>query len=87
MRGNRQQGVCWEVEARWALVRVSHQQLQVSLSGFEYLRVRVSQVFCVVQVGDGEVDSKRHQERNCSCNGKDSKMRPVLSQAWADGGS
>ena len=49
---------CWEAEARWALVWVSHQQLQVFLSVFEYLRVRVSQVFCVLQVGDGEVDSK-----------------------------
>ena len=37
--------------------------------------------------GDGEVDSKRHQERNCSCSGWESKMRPVLSQARAEGGS
>lgn len=46
---------------------LSHQVLQVSLSGIEYLRARVSHVLCVVQVGDGEVDGKRHQERNCSC--------------------
>lgn len=44
--------------------------LQVSLSGTEYLRARVFHVLCVVQVGDGEVDSKRHQERDCSCGGR-----------------
>ena len=60
VRGNKTAG-CWEAEARWALVWISHQQLQVSLSVFEYLRVRVSQVFCVAQVGDGEVEGERHQ--------------------------
>lgn len=72
---------CGSVGARWALVGVFYQVLQVSLSGIEYLRVRVSHVLRVVQVGDGEVDSKRHQERNCSCSGGDSKM----SQAWSGG--
>lgn len=52
----------------------SHQALQVFLSGIEYLRARVFHVLCVVQVGDGEVDGKRCQERNCSCGGGESKM-------------
>lgn len=55
------------VGPRWALVGDSHQVLQVSFSGIEHLRVQVSHVLCVAQVGDGEVDGKRHQERNCSC--------------------
>ena len=59
--------------------------LQVSLSGNEYLRARVPHVLGVVQAGDGEVDSKRHQERGCSCGGGESKMRSVPSQAWAGG--
>lgn len=44
------------------------QSLQVPLSGIEYLRAQVSHVLCVAQVSDGEVDNKRHQERNCSCS-------------------
>ena len=40
----------------------------MSLSGIEYLRAQVSHVLPVVQVGDGEVDNKRHQQRNGSCS-------------------
>lgn len=42
------------------------QLLQVSLSGIEYLRTQISHVLHVVQIGNGEVDNKMHQERNYS---------------------
>lgn len=60
----------------------SHQLLQVPFSGIEYLRAQVSHVLCVTQVSDGEVDNKRYQERNCSCREAESKVRPILGQAW-----
>lgn len=60
------------------MVGGSHQLLQVSLSGIEYLRTQISHVLHVVQIGNGEVDNKMHQERNYSCNEKESKMKQSL---------
>lgn len=71
----------WRGGVTWELLGGSHQLLQLSLRGIEYLRAQVSHVLFVGQVGDGEVDNKRHQERNCSCRKGESKLRSVLSQA------
>lgn len=76
---------CGRVGRKWELLGGSHQSLQVPLSGIEYLRAQVSHVLCVAQVSDGEVDNKRHQERNCSCREGESKVRPILGQAWGWG--
>lgn len=49
--------------------RDTHQSLQVSLGAVEPPGTRVTHTFLVLQVSDGEVESKRHQGKTSGCSG------------------
>lgn len=57
----------------------SHQALQVSLGGVEPPGTRATHTLLVVQVSDGEVESKQHQGRTSGCSGGGSETPVSLS--------
>lgn len=62
----------------------SHQTLQDPICGVEFPGAWALHVLLVVQVGDGDIEGERHQERDCNCGGERKKeATPESDLGWA----